>query len=226
MKRSMLFLWTMLFGAASVFGQDADALLLKVKARLGKVKDYKGEARLVTDVSFMNIPDARVNVYFRYPDQFRIVKENGVSILPKGGPSVSLNSLLSGKEFVAVPGGYATVGNRKLAVLKLLPVTENNEVVLTTLLVEESSGLVYRSTTTTRESGTFETNLEYGKYANWGLPDKVVFIFNANAFKLPKAVTMEYEGSKKAAAQKPAGDGKGKISLFYSGYDINKGISF
>ncbi|MBC6490899.1 outer membrane lipoprotein carrier protein LolA [Flavihumibacter stibioxidans] len=224
MKTRVLILLMVCCAVLDVSAQDANALLIKVKEKLQKVKDYKGDARLITNVSFMNIPDSKVKVYFRFPDQFKIVKENGVSILPKGGTSVSLNSLISGKDFVAVPGGYVTVEKRKLAVLKLLPVTESSDMVLTTLLVEESSGLVYRSTTTTRENGTYETNLEYGRYAAWGLPDKVLFVFNTNTYKLPKGVTMEYEGSKKAAAQKPAGDGKGRISIIYSRYEINKGI--
>jgi len=83
---------------------------------------------------------------------------------------------------------------------------------------------VFRQSSTTRDDVTYGTNLQYGKYARLGLPDKVLFVFNIAAYKLPKGVTMEYEGSKKAAAAKPAGDGKGRVSITYSSYSINKGV--
>ncbi len=223
-KFSLLAVMFLITGTNSLLAQDANGLLAEVKVKLQKVKEYVGEGNLVTDVSFINIPDSKVKVYFRQPDQFRIIKADGISILPKGGMSVSLNSLLSGKDFVAVAGGYTTYNKKKMAVVKLLPVAENSDVVLTTLVVDESTALVHKTTTTTKDNGTYETFLEYGKYVSWGLPDRVLFVFNTNAYKLPKAVTMEYEGSKKAAAKKPAGDGKGRVSVTYDRYLINKGL--
>ncbi|WP_052323781.1 hypothetical protein [Flavihumibacter sp. ZG627] len=220
----ILLVMLLLSGTSNLLAQDANGLLSEIKTKLQKVNDYVGEGNLVTDVSFINIPDSKVKVYFRQPDQFRIIKADGISIFPKGGMSVSLNTLLSGKDFVAVPGGYTTYNKKKMAVVKLLPVAENSDVVLTTLVVDESTALVHKTTTTTKDNGTYETFLEYGKYLSWGLPDKVLFVFNTNAYKLPKAVTMEYEGSKKAAAKKPAGDGKGRVSVTYDRYLINKGL--
>lgn len=208
----------------SSLAQDANGLLARIKTKLQKVNNYTADGKMVTDVKFINIAAAKVKVYFRQPDQFRIVKDGGISILPKGGLSVGLNALLSGKDFIAVPGGYVNDGQRRLAILKLLPVVENSDVVLTTLQVDENTALVYKSTTTTKDNGTYETNLSYGKYEAFGLPDQVLFVFNISAYKLPKGVTMEYEGSKKASAAKPAGDGKGRVSITYSSYTINKGV--
>jgi outer membrane lipoprotein-sorting protein len=223
MKNSLLTCCLLLM-VSGLWAQDADKLLLAVKSKLESVKDYTGDATLSVDVSFMNVPDSRVKVYFRQPDQFKILKPDGISILPKGGMSISLNSLISGKEFTAVPGGYTSMNGRKLAIIKLLPIAENSDIVLSTLLVEEKSGLVWKATTTTRENGTYESILEYGRFARWGLPDKILFVFNTNTFKLPKGVTMEYEGSKKAAASKAPGDGKGRVTLLYSNYLINTDI--
>ncbi len=223
MKNSLLTCCLLLM-VSGLYAQDADKLLIAVKSKLEAVKDYTGDATLSVNVSFMNVPDSRVKVYFRQPDQFKILKPDGISILPKGGMSISLNSLISGKEFTAVPGGYTSMNGRKLAIIKLLPIGENSDIVLSTLFVEEKSGLVWKATTTTRENGTYESILEYGRFARWGLPDKILFVFNTNTFKLPKGVTMEYEGSKKAAASKAPGDGKGRVTLLYSNYLINTGI--
>jgi outer membrane lipoprotein-sorting protein len=208
----------------SIFAQDANAILKQVKARLEKIKDYTAEGNLTTDVKFINIPESKVKVYFKAPDQFKIVKENGISILPKGGASVNLHSLLSGKEFVAIPGGYTVLEKQRLAIVKLLPAIENSDVVLITLFVDEDQALVHKSVTTTKDNGTYETILKYGKYLSWGLPDTVLFVFNTTAFKLPKALTMEYEGDKKTETQKTPDDGKGRVSISYTRYSINSGL--
>ncbi|MGZ5134922.1 MAG: hypothetical protein ACXWCG_07225, partial [Flavitalea sp.] len=66
--------------------------------------------------------------------------------------------------------------------------------------------------------------MNYGKYADWGLPDKLVFSFNTKDYKLPKGITFEYEkgGKKKEESIK---NKKGKIEVSYSSYSINKGVS-
>ncbi len=212
------------FSSNHLLAQDANAVLAKVRQKLQSVKNYIGEGDLVTDISFITIPDSKVKVYFRQPDELRILKKDGISILPKGGVNLSLNALVMGKEMVAVPAGYAQHANKKLAVIKLLPVDNQSEIVLNTLLVEEGSGLVYKSTTTTRDNGTYETILEYGKYARWGLPDKLVLVFNTGTFKLPKAVTMEYEGSSKKPVTRPGMEGKGRVTITYSSYTVNQGV--
>ncbi|KYP15598.1 hypothetical protein [Flavihumibacter sp. CACIAM 22H1] len=224
MKKFGFLFCTLLF-TLSLRAQDAAQLLQAVKKKLESVKDYTGDATLSVEVSFMKVPDSKVKVYFRQPDQFKIIKPDGISILPKGGMNVSLNSLISGKEFTSVPGGYTSVNGRKLAIIKLLPIAENSDVVLTTLLVEESSALVWKATTTTKENGTYESNMEYNRFAQWGLPDKILFVFNTSTFKLPKGVTMEYEGGKSTKAPQASGDGKGRVSLVYKTYSINKGLS-
>jgi hypothetical protein len=108
-------------------------------------------------------------------------------------------------------------------VLKLLPLNENDDIVLMTLYIDEKALLIRKNSVTTRESGSYEIELDYGKYAAWGLPDKVVFLFQAKDYKLPKGITFEYEkgGTKKAA---PAKDQKGKVEITYASYIINKGV--
>ena len=108
-------------------------------------------------------------------------------------------------------------------VVKLLPSEENSDIVLTTLYIEEKSSVIRKAIVTTRESGTYEINLTYGKFIDWGLPDKVIFSFNTKDYKLPKGITFEYEkgGKKKTEDLK---DKKGKVEITYSAYSINKGI--
>ena len=204
--------------------QDVQALLSKVRSKIERVNDYSADARLKIDVSFMKVPESSVVVYFRKPDAFRIKKEGGISILPKGGVTVSLNSLLATGNFAAIDAGTEPYEGVLLHVVKLVPLKDLGDIVLTTLYINDKTLLVSKAVTTTRNNGTYEIALEYGKYADWALPDKAVFTFNTSGYTLPKGLALEYDQGEKAPAPKSPSDGKGMIILTYSRYVINKGL--
>jgi outer membrane lipoprotein-sorting protein len=205
------------------FGQDETELVKKVKAKLDKVSDYTAEGKMKIDVSFIDAPDSKVTIYYKKPDKFKVKKSGGISILPKGGVSVNVGSLLDNTNYDIVPGKDTKLNGSDVKVVKLLPQDENSDVVLTTLYIEEKNAVVRKATVTTRENGSYEIELNYGKYVDWGLPDKVIFSFNTKDYKLPKGITFEYEkgDKKKEAALK---NKKGKVEITYSGYSINKGL--
>jgi outer membrane lipoprotein-sorting protein len=215
-------LLTLLF-SVHLFAQDEAELVKKVKSKLEKVNDYQAEGKMKVDVSFINAPESRVNIYYKKPDKFRVKKEGGISILPKGGVSVNMNSLLLNEHYDVVPAKDAAVDGVITKVVKLLPSDENSNVVLTTLFIDEKNLVIRKAMVTTRENGSYEIALHYGKYINWGLPDKVVFSFNAKDYKLPKGIAMDYDkGDKKK--DESAKNEKGKVEITYSSYSINKGI--
>lgn len=224
MIQRTIFILLCMAGAGVVRAQDADALVKQVSDKLSKVQDYKASATLKTNVPFIRIPESEVDVYYKRPDKFRIKKEGGVSVLPKGGVSINLNSLLAGNEFTAVPGGDASVSGQPVKVIRLLPLDESSEIVLTTLYIDEKKQLIRKSTTTTRDNGTYEMEMEYGKYADWGLPDKVVFTFNTKNYSLPKGMTLDYEGGDKPPVNKTGKETKGRIEIKYNSYTVNKGV--
>jgi outer membrane lipoprotein-sorting protein len=213
-----------IFTACTAAAQPEAALVKAVKAKLDKVKDYKASGKMKIDVTFINAPESEVTVYYKRPDKFAVKKQNGISILPKGGVSVNINSLLFTDNYTVVPAGAAVVKGFATKVVKLLPLDDAGDVVLTTLYIDEKALLIRRSSVTTKESGSYEMELDYGRYAAYGLPDKVVFLFNAKDYKLPKGLTFEYEkGGKKPA--ETSKDKKGRVAISYSNYTINQGIS-
>jgi outer membrane lipoprotein-sorting protein len=226
MARLIFLLFTFIFSNAQISAQDVSDLVKKVKAKLDQVKDYKASGNLKTDVSFLKIPVSKVNVYYKKPDQFRIKKDGGISLLPKGGVSINLNALMTMGEYVAVDAGEAVINSLKLKVIKLLPVGEESEIILSTLFIDEQALLIKKSVTTTRENGTYEMEMQYGKFIQWGLPDKVVVTFNTKDYKLPKGVTFEYEAGEKPVTKEDAlKNKKGKVEITYQSYQINQGIS-
>lgn len=226
MNRFALLLVLFFAGSVQASAQDAMALVAKVKAKLDKVKDYTASGKLKTDVSFIKIPDSDVQVFFKNPDKFKIKKKDGISVLPKGGVSINIGSLLVGEDFAAVPAGKGTVGGVPVSIVKMLPLAEQSDVALSTLYIDEKNLLIRKAVTTTKQNGTYEMELNYGKYASWGLPDKVTFSFSTKDFKLPKGVAMEYEtGAPKKNTPATNGEQKGKVEITYASYTINKGVS-
>src|ERR1044072_1822919 len=90
---------------ANAMAQQEEVLLQKVKAKLDKVNDYQAEGKMKLDVSFINAPASNVTVYYKKPNHFKVKKNGGISILPKGGVSVNMNSLLPSSNYQTVPGG-------------------------------------------------------------------------------------------------------------------------
>ena len=202
--------------------QDTDALIKRVKAKLNRVNDYVAEGSMKTDVAFIKAPAGRIKVFYKKPDKFKIKRDRGISILPKNGISFNMSSLLSTEDFTAISTGESMIGGARVRLVKLLPGDENSNVVLTTLYIDEANMLIRKANTTTRENGTFEMEMSYGKYADYGLPDKVIFSFNTKNYKLPKGVTMEFDSDEPA---KPTlKNRKGKVEINYSSYTINKGV--
>lgn len=211
-----------LLHSAGAIAQDVNALLSRVKAKLGKVNDYVAEGKMKTEVAFIKAPVGRVKVYYKKPDKFKLKRDKGISILPKGGVSFNLNTALLGNNFTAVPSGEALVGATKVKVIRMLPNDQNGDVVLTTLYIDELNAVIRRTNTTTRENGTFDMEMSYGRYLDFALPDKVVFTFNTKDYKIPKGITLDFDTND---LPKQLKNKKGKIEIMYTGYIINKGVS-
>ncbi len=209
-----------------VQAQSADQMVARLRAKLLSVKDYEARGQLKTDVAFLKIPVSAVRILYRYPDQFSIKKDGGISVLPKGGIRVNMNSLLADGSYTALDAGRISWKGADLMILKLLPMDDAGDIVLSTLYVDDKQMVIRRSVTTTKENGTYEMEMDYGKYAQWGLPDKAVMIFSTKDYKLPKGITFEYDAGvgNKPKDPKPLGK-KGRIEINYSSYAINKGLT-
>ena len=220
--RNLLFIFFS-FVLLTAKGQSAEDLVRSVKSKLDRVQTYTATGKMRTNVIFLKAPIARVNIYFKKPDQLRILNEKGISFIPKGSMNMDLSQL-----FVD-PAGFdlLDLGNDKKTgwrIIKLLPRDPSSEVVLSTIYVDAAAKLIRRSSTTTRENGTFELEMSYGSFAEFGLADKVVFSFNSQEYKLPKGITFDYDdgsGRKTTATGKPT---KGRVEILYTQYQINKGV--
>jgi len=222
--KSVFFIALFVFSVFSSAGQTAEDIINKVKAKLEKVNDYEAKGKMKTNVVFIKAPIANVKVYYKKPNKLRINNESGISFVPKGSVNINLNNIFINTEgFDIIDVGKEAGTN--LRIIKLLPKDENAEVVLSTVYVDELQYVIKKAKTTTRENGTYELELTYGKYAEYGLADKVSFSFNTKDYKLPKGITFDYDdGSKKEEPTEKLKNKKGKVEITYSNYTINKGV--
>src|SRR5437870_1745169 len=100
--------------------QDMSALVNKIKGKLALVNDYQATGVLKTDIAFIKAPVSRVKVYFKKPNRFRLVKDGGISILPKGGLSLTLDNVVDLDNFVALAAGDATIDGFAVKIVNVL----------------------------------------------------------------------------------------------------------
>ncbi len=209
-----------------VIAQDVTALVQKVKAKLEQVTDYEASGKMKTNVIFLKVPVATVKVYYKKPNRLKIKNEKGISFVPKGAVNINMSNILSSGKYTVLDAGTDKIGSMIVKVVKLLPEDDNADVVLSTLYIDETNAVIRKAKTTTKDNGTYELEMSYGKYIAYGLPDKVTFSFNTKDYKMPKGVTFDFEdgtGAKKTDDKtKPK---KGKVELDFKNYTINNGVS-
>jgi outer membrane lipoprotein-sorting protein len=214
---------SLLLSALVLSAQTPDELISQVKSKLDKVNDYEAKGSMKTNVIFIKAPVATVKVYYKKPGKLRINNESGISFIPKGSVNINLNNIFSN------PAGFDIIDMGKeaktnLRILKMLPKNEDNDIVLSTLYIDEKNSLIKKARTTTKENGTYELEMTYGKYADYGLADKVNFTFNTKDYKLPKGITFDYDDGTKKENKDALKDKKGKVEIVYTSYIINKGV--
>lgn len=222
--KKIFIIFFVLFLFIQLSAQTPQELINKIKTKLESVNDYTAKGKLKTNVVFIKAPIASVKVFYKKPDKMKIVNENGISFIPKGSVNINLAKFLSGS------GNYETVDagtepSSGLRILKLLPSDENSEIVLSTLYIDEKTELIKKAKNTTRDNGTYELEMSYGKYIAYGLPDKVVFSFNTKDYKLPKGVTFDYDDGAEKKPDENIKNKKGKVEITYTEYLINKGVN-
>lgn len=204
--------------------QDVNSLIQKVKLKLDRVRDYEANGKMKTNVTFLKVPVADIKIFYRKPEKLKVKTARGVSFVPKGAVSINLNNILNNGNYTAIDAGLDKIGTTAVRVVKLLAEDDNSEIVLSTLYIDEATQLVKKTKTTTRENGTFELELTYGKYAAYALPDKIVFSFNTKDYKLPKGVTFDFDDGSAPKAIDKSKNKKGRAEIVINNYKINAGV--
>jgi outer membrane lipoprotein-sorting protein len=224
MKNKCILVFVFFITALNGRAQDINKLLENVKAKYDKVNDYTATGKMKTNVIFIKAPVATVKVFYKKPDKLKIKNESGISFIPKGSVNVNMNNVLGLNNYEAVASGTETVNGTLCKVVKIFPLSDEENITRATLYIDEARLLVLKSVISTKENGTYELVMSYKNYASFGLPDKMELTFNTRDYKMPKGITIDYDnGSNKDNSDKMKNK-KGKVEIAYSSYLINKGV--
>lgn len=224
-KKTGFFLLFLLLFVPGLYAQDINELIANAKIKIDKVNDYEASGRMKTNVAFLKVPVANIKMYFKKPNRLKIKSEKGISFIPKGAVSINMNNILAEKNYTIIDAGTEKIGNTVVRVAKLLPTDDNSEVVLSTIYIDPINNLIRKSRTTTKENGTFELEMTYGKFSEYGLPDKIIFSFNTKDYKLPKGVTFDFDDGEEQKKPSDTKNKKGRAEIDFKNYIINKGVS-
>ena len=209
-------------GKALAQKKDPDKILEDVKKTFNEVKDYVVDIDIKVDVDFLKVPDSKAKIYYKQPDKVHLESES-FALLPKEGLDFSPLGLLEEK-YTAIYEKEDTVDGNKTAVIKVIPLEDESNVVLTTLWIDEAKHIIRRVESTPKMGGTFSIELKYDKSGTkHPLPASMLFTFKVDKMELPKGISGEYNEKESKSKDKKRST-TGKVSVTYSNYKVNKGI--
>ena len=221
MKNLLASVILLLSGLTYPQSKDPDLILKKVIESFSKVKDYEVDVQVKVDVDFIKVHDTKAKIYFKQPDKINF-ESDGFAMLPKEGINFSPMSFLK-KNYTALYQKEDFLDGHPVSVIKIIPSSEQSDIVLTTLWVDQSHNIIRKVESTTKTNGTFTIDLKYdeGKKDLY-LPNYMVFGFNIDKMNLPKAFSGQAERESRKNIGKTT---SGKVYITYSNYKVNIGLS-
>lgn len=217
--KKIIILFILTFSSSVLFAQEAKQLIEEINKKFSKVNDYKAEVAMKFDLPGIKIKPMRGRVYYKRPNKFRI-RAKGIFFLPKDNPMKNIQTLLAKtSSYTSLISGYENIDGKRCAVVNVIPLDPNLELVIGKFWISVKEPLIYMSEITTKENGTLRTRNYYGSYAQMGLPDKIMIQVEMKKFKIPKMLAADI---KKSSSQSKGPQKKtGEIYLLLTDYKIN-----
>jgi len=219
---AILFLSIFFFQSVS-HAQSAKALIASVNKKFAGVQDYKANVYLKFALPGIRLKDIHGRVYYKKPNKLRI-RAKGIFFIPRDNPMKDIPKLLADtKAYTSVISGYEVVEGKKCAVVNIIPLDPNLELIVGKFWISIKEPLIYLSEITTKDNGTIRTKNFFGKHAKQALPDKILIQIEMKKFKVPKLLAMDVKKKKKKAEK--ATRNTGEIYLIMTDYKINTKLS-
>lgn len=202
--------------------KDPNEILKGVIKNFDRVQDYVVDVNIKVDVQGVKVPETKAKIYFKQPDKIHLESE-GFAMLPKDGMLFSPSSLLK-KDYTAIYEKDVEINGYKTSIIKVIPSSEQSEVILSTLWIDQSKKLIRKVESTTKLNGTFTIDFNYDDKIKYPLPSQIIFSFNMDKMNLPTTVKGKEDGENQKNKRGNDSTTKGKVVVKYSNYVVNKGI--
>jgi len=219
-----IFLFLMIFFSVSEFSpqsKDPDEILDRVKAAFKKIEDYEVDIRVKIDVNFLKVPDSEAKLYFKQPNKIHVESEK-FALLPRQGLNFSPVGLMSGK-YTALYEREDTIGNILTSVIKIIPIGNESDIILSTFWIDQSRDLIMKVESSRKPMGTFSIDFTYEKYDDhYELPSQMEFTFTVDRMMFPRG--MDGQSDDDEDSDKKINSKTGKVYITYTNYKVNQGL--
>jgi hypothetical protein len=222
-KLKFVFLFLMIFFSVREFSpqsKDPDEILEKVKAAFKMIEDYEVDIQIKIDVDFLKVPDADAKLYFKQPSKIHVESEK-FALLPRQGLDFSPLGLLSGK-YTALYEQEDTISDLPTSVVKIIPLGNDGDIILSTFWIDQSRDLIIRMESTKKPSGTFTIDFIYEKYDQYELPSQMEFTFTVDRMMFQRG--KDERSDNDDDSNKKSDSTTGKVYITYSNYKVNQGL--
>lgn len=224
-RKLILFLFFVITFSPFFAAQDAQKILENVKERYNKVRDYTADITVDIDIEFLKTPKVEGKLFFKQPDKMKI-KSDGFALLPKEGFNISPASLLK-DNYTSIYEKEETIDGIKLSRLKVIPMGDSSNVILSTVWVDAEQNVIRKIESTTKNSGTFVIQLTYNPafLKNYPLPSSMEFSFDVSSLNIPRGFATDAPKKDDKKKDKKAKLTRGRVTVTYKDYKVNKGLN-
>lgn len=200
-----------------VFGSlpAGEALLKRVEAEFAKVQDYTVTLDVTADVERMNVPPMHVQMYYKHPDKFHFASAN-FALLPREGLAFNVARILSRFSVEDVGEGEQPTSVHIL----LRPKSDAARVGKLEISIDTT---LWRPTVVKSVligGRTMTARFQYARYEGYVMPALLTV-----QFKSPPADSTDAPISMPGAIPRSPMPRNGTVTIRYSDYKINKGLS-
>lgn len=220
-----IFLFSIVFYAGDQLQsqtKDPDEILIKVKEAFKIVNDYEVDIHIKVDVNFLKVPESDAKLYFKQPDKIHLESEK-FALLPKQGLNFSPLALLNEK-YTALYEGEDTIRGVQTCVVKVIPIGNTSDVILSTLWIDQSRDLIIKIESSRKPTGTFSIDFTYEKCNDeYEMPSTMIFTFTVDRMRIPRGMNGQLDVEDGTDSEK-SGPIEGKVYITYSNYKVNQNL--
>jgi len=224
-KLKFIFSFLMIFFSVSEISpqnNDPDEILDRVKEAFKNILDYEVDIQIKIDVDFLKVPDSEAKLYFKQPNKIHVEAEK-FALLPRQGLDFSPLGLLSGK-YTALYEREDTIRDLPTSVVKIIPLGNDGDIILSTFWVDQTRDLIIRMESTKKPTGTFRIDFTYEKYDdNYEMPSQMEFTFTVDRMMFQRGMDGQSDDDEEDSDKK-SNSRTGKVYITYTNYKVNQGL--